>query len=176
MVHFIRGRRVMLDSDLARIYGVPTMRLNEQFKRNRERFPATYAYQLTREEFTALISQIAISKKGRGGRQKLPWVFTEHGAVMLACVLKSPVAVEASVRVVNAFFYLREQLAANAGLAQKFAELESRLNGHDESITELFEAIRLLLELPASKTRREIGFHVKELKEQAVKYRIGKRN
>jgi hypothetical protein len=176
LVHLIQGRRVMLDSDLARIYGVPTMRLNEQFKRNRERFPAHFAYQLTRQEVAGLISQNAISKKGRGGRQTLPWVFTEHGAVMLACVLRSPVAVEASVRVVNAFFYLREQLAANAGLAKKFAELENRLNGHDESLAELFEAIRMLLEPGTPKTQREIGFHVKELNEQAVKYRTKKRN
>jgi hypothetical protein len=78
-IHLIRGQRAMLDSDLAAIYGVPTMRLNEQFKRNRRRFPPDFAFQLTQEEFTDLISQIAISKKGRGGRRKLPWVFTEHG-------------------------------------------------------------------------------------------------
>ncbi|HZV34861.1 MAG TPA: ORF6N domain-containing protein [Verrucomicrobiae bacterium] len=171
MVHFIRGKRVMLDSDLDRIYGVSTMRLNEQFKRNRERFPDTFAYQLTRQEFATLTSQFAISRKGRGGRQSLPWVFTEHGAVMLACVLKSPVAVAASVRIVNAFFYLREQLSANADLAKKFAELENRLNGHDETIAELFEAIRLLLDPAAPKPQREIGFHAKE---NAVKYRIKK--
>src|SRR5437773_12532759 len=83
-IRLIRGQRVMLDSDLARIYGVSTMRLNEQFKRNRGRFPEDFAFQLTDEEFGALISQIAISKKGRGGRRTLPWVFTEHGALMLA--------------------------------------------------------------------------------------------
>jgi len=162
MVHFIRGRRVMLDSDLARIYGVSTMRLNEQFKRNHDRFPAGFAFQLTRQELTFLISQIAISKKGRGGRQKLPWVFTEHGAIMLACVLRSPIAVEASVRVVSAFVFIWEQIAGNTELARKFAELEKRMDGQDESIAALFEAIRQLLEPEAPKEKREIGFHVRE--------------
>jgi hypothetical protein len=168
MVHLVRGKRIMLDSDLARIYGVSTMRLNEQFKRNRERFPASFAFQLERQEFAGLISQIAITKKGRGGRQNLPWVFTEHGAIMLACVLRSPIAVEASVRVVSAFVYLREQIASNTKLAQKFAELEKRINGHDESIANLFEAIRLLLGLEKPTTQREIGFHIKE---RAPRYR-----
>src|SRR5580692_6768413 len=97
-IYFIRGQKVMLDSDLARIYGVSTMRLNEQFKRNRGRFPADFAFQLTRQEFANLISQIAISSS-HGGRRKLPHVFTEHGAVMLASILNSPVAIEAGVRV-----------------------------------------------------------------------------
>jgi hypothetical protein len=162
MVHLIRGRRVMLDSDLARIYGVSTTRLNEQFKRNQDRFPDSFAFQLTRQELTLLISQFAISKKGRGGRQKLPWVFTEHGAIMLACVLRSQIAVEASVRVVSAFVYLREQITGNAELARKFIELEKRLDGHDESIAALFEAIRQLLEPETPKPKREIGFHVRE--------------
>ena len=165
----IRGQRVMLDSDLARIYRVTTGRLNQALKRNSKRFPADFAFQLTRQELVALISQSVISKTGRGGRQTPPWVFTEHGAIMLASVLNSPVAVEASVRVVRAFVYLREQLAANKKLAQKFAELENRLDSQDESIATLFEAIRQLLE-PAEpgQPRREIGFHVKE---QAYSYR-----
>src|SRR5437016_11868030 len=90
-IYLLRGQRVMLDSDLAAIYGTSTMRLNEQFRRNRKRFPSDFAFQLTREEFTRLISQIAISKKGRGGRRKLPIAFTEHGAIMLASVLNSDV-------------------------------------------------------------------------------------
>lgn len=166
----IRGQRVMLDSDLARIYRVTTGRLNQALKRNSKRFPADFAFQLTRQELAALISQSVISKTGRGGRQTPPWVFTEHGAIMLASVLNSPVAVEASVRVVRAFVYLREQLASNKKIAQKFAELENRLNSQDESIATLFEAIRQLLE-PAEpgQPRREIGFHVKE---QAYSYRV----
>src|SRR5262245_17325132 len=166
----IRGQRVMLDSDLARIYGVTTIRLNEQFKRNRERFPEDFAFELTRQEFVHLISQIAISKSRRGGRRKLPWVFTEHGAIMLASVLSSPVAVQASVRVVRAFLYLREQLAVNKELAHKLAELEGRVGQHDHAIRELFEAIRQLIEPPAvEQPRREIGFHVRE---QAPPYRV----
>jgi hypothetical protein len=168
-IHFFRGQKVLLDSDLAGIYAVSTTRLNEQFKRNRGRFPGDFAFQLTQEEFRSLISQIAISKRGRGGRRKLPWVFTEHGAIMLASVLNSPVAVEASVRVVRAFVHLREMLANNKQLAVKFGELERRLDGHDEAIKTLFDAIRELLKPePPETPRGEIGFHVRE---QARKYR-----
>ena len=160
-IHLVRGQRVMLDSDLAAIYGVSTMRLNEQLRRNKKRFPSDFAFQLTREEFATLISQFAISKKGRGGRRKLPWVFTEHGAIMVASVLNSDIAVEASVRVVRAFVRLREMISANAELAAKFALLERRLDGHDEAIAQLFDAIRQLLAPPPEK-KREIGFHVRE--------------
>jgi hypothetical protein len=161
LIYLIRGQKVMLDSDLAEIYGVPTHRLNEQVQRNRDRFPEDFAFQLTRQEFTALISQIAISKKGRGGRRKLPRVFTEHGAIMLASVLNSPVAVQASVQVVRAFVRLREVLASNRELAQKLAELERKLEGHDVAIHNLFEAIRQLLKSPET-PRKQIGFQVKE--------------
>src|SRR5256886_3001123 len=160
-IYLVRGQRVMLDSDLAALYGTSTMRLNEQFRRNRQRFPEDFAFQLTSEEFKRLISQIAISKKGRGGRRKLPWVFTEHGAIMLASCLNSRIAVQASVRVVRAFVRLREMVAGNAALATKLAELERRLDSHDESIANLFEAIRQLLAQP-QKPKREIGFHVRE--------------
>src|SRR5688572_16226227 len=95
----IRGQRVMLDSDLARIYGVTTGQLNQALKRNLKRFPEDFAFQIGRQEFADLISQFVISKNGRGGRRTLPWVFTEHGAIMLASILNSPVAVDASVRV-----------------------------------------------------------------------------
>jgi len=166
----LRGQRVMLDSDLARIYGITTRRLNQQVKRNLGRFPVDFAFQLTREEFAELISHSAISKPSRGGRTKLPWVFTEHGAIMLASVLNSPIAVDASVRVVRAFVYLREQLLANRELARKFAELEKRLDAHDESIAALFEAIRRLLEPPSvEESKREIGFHLREV---APPYRV----
>ena len=164
----VRGLRVMLDSDLAKIYGVSTMRLNEQFKRNRGRFPSDFAFQLAPQEFAGLISQIAISKKGRGGRRKLPWVFTEHGALMLAGVLNSPIAVESSVRVVRAFVLMREQLAASKELAQKLSELESRVSGHDEAIQNLFEAIRQLIEPPLPEDRKQIGF----MREISPPYRV----
>jgi hypothetical protein len=165
----VRGLRVMLDSDLARIYGVTTIRLNEQFRRNLGRFPQDFAFQLTREEFTNLRSQFAISSL-HGGRRYLPWVFTEHGALMLATVLNSQIAVEASVRVVRAFVLMREQLAAHKELAQKLSELESRVSGHDESIQNLFEAIRQLVEPPLPEDRKQIGF----MRETAPPYRIRK--
>jgi ORF6N domain len=166
-IYPIRGQRVMLDSDLAEIYGTSTMRLNEQFRRNRQRFPKDFAFQLRREEFTNLISQNAISSS-HGGRRKLPWVFTEHGAIMLASVLNSQIAVQASVRVVRAFVRLREMVAANADLANKLKELERRLDSHDEAIVELFATLRRLLE-PEPKPKREIGFHVRE---RGVRYRV----
>ena len=144
------------------------MRLNEQFKRNSSRFPSDFAFQLTQQEFADLISQIAISKKGRGGRRKLPWVFTEHGALMLASVLNSPIAVETSVRMVRAFVLMREQLTANKELAQKLGELESRVSGHDEAIQNLFEAIRQLVEPPLPENRKQIGFK----RETAPPYRV----
>src|SRR5216110_984655 len=170
-IHFIRGQRVMLDSDLAAIYGTSTMRLNEQFKRNRTRFPDDFAFVLTREEFTNLISQNAISRS-HGGRRSLPVAFTEHGAIMLASVLNSDVAVQASVRVVRAFVKLREMVAANAQLAVKLEELERRLDSHDEAIVDLFAALKRLVEPPAPPKRREIGFHVRE---RSGRYRTKKR-
>lgn len=171
-IYLIRGQRIMLDSDLAAIYGTSTMRLNEQFRRNRKRFPDDFAFVLTREEFARLISQIAISKKGRGGRRKLPIAFTEHGAIMLASVLNSDVAVQASVRVVRAFVRLREMVSANAQLAAKLAELERRLDSHDEAIVDLFATLRRLLEPAEPTTKREIGFHVRE---RAARYRTKRR-
>ncbi len=162
-IHLVRGQRVMLDSDLAAMYGVSTMRLNEQFKRNRQRFPADFAFQLTPDEHTALISQFAISKKGRGGRRKLPWVFTEHGAIMLAAHLNSQRAVEMSVFVVRAFVQMREVLLGNKQLAAKLAALEERVGGHDAVIADLITAIRKLLEAPAEEQpKRAMGFHMRE--------------
>ncbi|KAF0171307.1 MAG: hypothetical protein FD161_4340 [Limisphaerales bacterium] len=157
----IRGQRVMLDSDLAALYGVTTGQLNQALKRNLDRFPADFAFQLERQEFATLISQSVISKTGRGGRQKLPWVFTEHGVVMLASVLNSPLAVTASVKIVRAFLLMREQLALHSVLAAKLSAIEQRLAGHDSEIADLFDALRGLLAQP-EKPRREIGFHVRE--------------
>jgi hypothetical protein len=168
LIYLVRGQKVMLDSDLAEIYGVPTHRLNEQVRRNISRFPSDFAFQLTRQEFANLISQIAISRQRHGGRRKLPYVFTEHGAIMLASVLNSPVAVEASVRVVRAFVRLREMLSSNRELAQKLAELERKFEGHDAALRNLFEAIRQLL-MPPKPSRHKIGFHVKE---RIAKYRV----
>ena len=166
-IHLIRGQRVMVDSDLAAIYAVTTKRLNEQLKRNRSRFPQDFAFQLTAKEFTNLKSQFATSSS-HGGKRKLPWVFTEHGAIMLASVLNSAIAIQASVRVVRAFVRLREMVAANAQLAAKLEELERRLDSHDEAIVDLFATLKRLLEPPQPPKRRAIGFHVRE---RAARYR-----
>jgi ORF6N domain len=171
-IYSLRGQRVMLDSDLAAIYGTSTMRLNEQFKRNRKRFPDDFAFVLTREEFTNLISQDAISRS-HGGRRTLPIAFTEHGAIMLASVLNSEIAIQASIRVVRAFVRLREMVAANAQLASKLAELERRLDSHDEAIVDLFATLKRLLEPPEPPKKREIGFHVRE---KAAHYRVQRRS
>jgi hypothetical protein len=171
-IYSLRGQRVMLDSDLAAIYGTSTMRLNEQFKRNRNRFPDDFAFVLTLEEFTNLISQDAISRS-HGGRRTLPIAFTEHGAIMLASVLNSEIAVQASIRVVRAFVRLREMVAANAQLASKLAELERRLDSHDEAIVDLFATLKRLLEPSEPPKRREIGFHVRE---KAARYRVRRRS
>jgi len=176
-IYLIRGQRVMLDSDLAAIYGVTTRRLNEQLRRNRSRFPDDFAFQLTAEEFKNMKSQIAtsslrsqfVTSSSHGGKRKLPWVFTEHGALMLASVLNSQIAVQASVRVVRAFVRLREMVVANVQLAAKLEQIERRLDSHDEAIVELFAALKRLLESPEPSRRREIGFHVRE---KTARYRV----
>ena len=170
MILTVRGLRVMLDSDLARIYNVTTKALNQALKRNSERFPDDFAFQLTAEELESLRSQIVTSKPGRGGRRYFPRVFTEHGAIMLASVLDSQRAVEMSVSVVRAFILMREQLAASKELAKKLSELEGRVCGHDEAIQNLFEAIRQLIEPPLPENRRQIGF----LRETKTPYRVDK--
>ena len=156
-----------MDSDLARIYGVATSRLNQQVKRNRERFPEDFMFRLTREEFKRLMLQIATSKQGRGGRRKMPYAFTEHGAIMAANVLNSARAVHMSVFVVRAFVKLRETLATNKILADKLSEMErklsSRLDIHEKAILQILSEIRKLMEpapQPVSPKRR-IGFHTR---------------
>jgi cell division septum initiation protein DivIVA len=153
----LRKQKIILDSALAQLYEVPVKRLNEQVKRNRERFPADFMFQLTQDEADSLRSQNATSK--RGGRRYLPYAFTEHGAIMAATVLNSERAVEMSVFVVRAFVRLREMLATNQQLAGKIDELERRLDTHDASIQELIEAIRELME-PAAPSGRTIGFQL----------------
>jgi ATP-dependent Clp protease ATP-binding subunit ClpA len=158
----LRGHRVILDSELAALYGVSSKRFNEQVRRNRERFPADFMFQLTIEELAALRSQIATLKRGRGQHRKyLPYAFTEHGAIMAATVLNSPRAVEMSVYVVRAFVHLRELLSSNRELALRFAELEARLDKkvtqHDQAIAAILSAIRQLMNPPRSKGR-PIGF------------------
>jgi hypothetical protein len=159
-IHVVRGRRVMLDADLARFYGVTTFNLNKAVARNRDRFPGDFAFKLTLEETKALIFQSGISSSGHGGARKPATVFTEQGVAMLAGVLHSPRAVAVSVAIVRAFVALRELLAGHRELAAKLAELEKKLEGHDAAIANLFEAMRQLLAPPSPVRKREIGFHV----------------
>jgi hypothetical protein len=151
----LRGHKVILDADLAELYGVTTARLNEQVKRNRERFPDDFMFRLTRPEFDNLMSQFATSSSRWGGRRKLPLVFTEHGAVMAANVLNSRVAVAASIQVVRAFVRLREILASHKDLARKLEELEKK---YDKKFQVVFEAIRQLMAAPPEPPKRHIGF------------------
>lgn len=136
----IRGVKVMLDEDLAELYGVETRRLNEQVKRNKERFPTDFMFQLSKKEFEDLKSQNATSNWG--GRRKLPYVFTEHGTVMLASVLKSKKAVQTNIQIVKAFVKLREIIASNKELAKRLDEMESK---YDKKFSEIFTAIRELM-------------------------------
>jgi hypothetical protein len=147
----IRGQRVMLDSDLALIYGVTTKRLNEQVRRNIDRFPADFGFQLLVKEIRILRSQIATSTWG--GRRYLPWAFTEHGALMLASVLSSPTAVHASIQGVRAFVRLREILGNHEDLVRRLNDLESRYDGQFKVV---FDAIRQLMN---PTPERRIGFH-----------------
>ncbi|MBI2841786.1 MAG: ORF6N domain-containing protein [Armatimonadetes bacterium] len=158
----LRGQRVILDSDLARLYGVSTGQFNQAVKRNLDRFPPDFMFQLTEEEHKSLRSQIVTLKAGRGQHRKyLPYAFTEHGAVMAASVLKTQRAVEVSVYVVRAFIQLRELLGTRTEIGRKLDELEQRLDGHGEQIKLILEAIQALIALPDPSDRR-IGFRSKQ--------------
>jgi len=155
----VRGEKVILDSDLAALYGVETRRLNEQVRRNIHKFPEDFMFQLSKEEYDGLKSQIATSSSGWGGRRKLPLVFTEHGALQAANVLNSPEANKMSVFIVRAFVRLREMLLSNEKLASKVDELERRVTDHDEILIELVREIRRLIDLPKpARRKRPIGF------------------
>jgi hypothetical protein len=169
-IRLFRGQKVLLDSDLAQLYGVTTGNLNKAVNRNRERFPEDFVFQLTAEEAQNLIFQIGRSK-GRGGRRHFPYAFTEQGVAMLSSVLQSERAVKINIAIMRAFVKLREMLETNRELARKFSELEQRVGKHDEEITAILEAIRQLI-APPKKARREIGFHVRE---KAPRYRVRKR-
>src|SRR3954468_20218153 len=177
-IHSIRRQRVMLDSDLARLYGVRTSQLNQAIKRNADRFPADFRFQLTKEEYANLISQIVISdsehaadqsdalnssqfvtssRKHRGAAY-LPWAFTEHGALMAATVLNSPRAVQMSLFVVRAFVQMREELQAHATVFKRLAEIDKKLVTHDVILRDVYEKLRPLLN-PPEVPRKELGFH-----------------
>ena len=159
-IHAIRGQRVVLDAELARLYGVPTFRLNEAVKRNVDRFPPDFRFQLTRDEADALKSQIAISKPGRGGRRTLPWAFNEHGSLMAATVLNSPQAVRMSIYVVRAFVQMREALATNQNVLRRLAEIDKTLLEHDAALRALWSKLRPLLAPPPEPPAKELGFHI----------------
>lgn len=188
--HF-RGEKVLLDFDLAALYRVATKALNQAVKRNRERFPDDFMFQLTTEEVLALRSQTVTSSLQATGHQKIvksrpqdvtsskthggaryrPYAFTEQGIAMLSSVLNSKRAVKVNIAIMRAFVKLRWVLETNRELARKFSELERRVDKHDEEIASILEAIRQLM-APPEKPRREIGFHVRE---NAPRYRATKR-
>jgi ORF6N domain len=153
----IRGHRVMLDVDLAEVYGTTTKALNQAVKRNRKRFPKDFTFQLTGRERKQVVTVCDHLRKLKYS-PTLPFAFTEHGAVMLASVLNSPRAVQASIAVVRAFIHLRQFVSARQKLALKLLELERRLGEHDDEIAALFEAIRQLMG-PPKKPAKPIGFH-----------------
>ena len=159
-IFVIRGHQVILDSDLAVLFGVPTHRLNEQIRRNLSRFPADFAFPLSPGETESLISQIAISKKGRGGRRKPPLVLTEHGVLMAANVLKSPRAVAMSLEVIRAFIRLRRAVHSTRSLRKKVAQLEaavkSRFERYDVDIASLFKTVEELLNGEPSDSSEEV--------------------
>jgi len=159
-IRFVREERVLLDFDLARLYGVSTGNLNKAVRRNRDRFPADFMFQLSAEETKSLIFQLGISK-GRGGRRHFPYAFTEQGVAMLSSVLNSERAVKVNIAIIRAFVKLRQTLETNRELSHKFSELEKRVDKHDEEIGAILEAIRQLM-APSEKPRCEIGFHVRE--------------
>ncbi len=166
----IRGQKVMIDTDLAELYGVTTKRFNEQVRRNQQRFPADFMFQLTEEEYASLRSQFATLNTGRGQHRKyLPYAFTEHGAIMAATILNSPHATEVSVYVVRAFVQLRELVASNKELALRLDELENKTDlmslkqetfEHNARVQlkQVIDTLRELMAPPAPPTKRSIGF------------------
>src|SRR5262249_49962722 len=189
-IRHLRGKKVLLDFDLAKLYSVATKALNQAVKRNRERFPDDFMFQLTTEEVLVLRSQTVTSNlkgaenqeitkdrsqsvtssKKHGGPRYRHYAFTEEGIAMLSSVLKSKRAVKVNIAIMRAFVKLRWALETNRQLARKFSELERRVDRHDEEIAAILEAIRQLM-TPAEKPRRQIGFHVLE---NAVEYRTQK--
>ena len=150
----LRGQAVILDSDLAALYGVTVKRLNEQVKRNQDRFPEDFVFQLTENEWKNLRSQSATSR-GHGGRRYMPFAFTEHGAIMAATVLNSPQAVTMSLAVVRAFVKLRRMAMSVEGIARKVNALEQK---YDKQFKVVFDAVRRLMAPPPEPTKRKIGF------------------
>jgi len=156
-IRLLRGEKVILDADLADLYGVATRVLVQAVKRNLERFPADFMFQLTREEFAVLRSQ-SVTSRGWGGRRYPPYAFTEQGVAMLAGLLKSPRAVQVNIEIMRAFVRMRRMLASHAGLKKKFLELEEK---YDSQFAMVFEALKQLM-APQEPKRRRIGFRQEE--------------
>ena len=176
-IQSVRGHRVILDSDLAAIYGVPTRAINQAVRRNEGRFPEDFMFRLTGDEAAEVFrlrSQTVILKAGRGQHRKyLPCAFTEHGALMAANILNSPRAVAMSVYVIRAFVKMREDLAANSAILRRLDEIDKTLLIHDVTLREVLQKLRPLLEPPSQPPKPEIGFHVKE---DAVPYRTRRKS
>ena len=179
VIRTIRGQKIILDSDLARIYGVPTKALNQAVKRNLKRFPDDFLFRLSVAELENLKSQIVTSSL-HGGRRKLPYAFTENGAVMAANVLNSPAAVRMSVFVVRAFVQMRDLLGGTKELAKQLADLEkkltARLDGHEVAIIEVLRRVMDILDPPPpppepERPKRRIGFHVEPEEKPVAKAR-----
>jgi len=160
VICFIRGEKVMLDRDLAELYGVETKMLNRAVKRNLKRFPPDFMFQLTVDEVDALRYQIGTSKKARGGRRYLPYVFTEQGVAMLSSVLNSERAMLVNIEIMRAFVKLRQILASNSELSRRLDELESK---YDHQFKVVFDAIRQLMSPPVA-NRKQIGFRLRSTK------------
>jgi hypothetical protein len=170
LIYLIRGQKVMLDSDLADLYGVENRALKQAVRRNRNRFPSDFMFELTKEENRALRSQNVILEPGRYSKY-LPFAFTEQGVAMLSTVLNSERGIEVNIAIMRVFVRLREMMATHKELALKLRELERRIQDHDEKIVAVFEAIRQLM-TPPETARKKIGF---EVKEQAGHYQRRKR-
>jgi hypothetical protein len=169
IIRTIRGLKVILDSDLAAVYGVPTFRFNEAVRRNLEKFPSDFLFQLSKEEFQVLTSQTAISKTGRGGRRSLPWAFTEYGALQAANILNSPQASAMSVYVIRAFIRMRDELAASAALEKRLAVIEKTLICHDTALRDVIQKMRPLLMPPNDPPKRKIGFHAEDEASKSIR-------
>ena len=157
MIYIVRGQKVMLDSDLATLYGVETRRLNEQVKRNIDRFPDDFMIQLTKEEYEALKSQIATSKKGRGGKQKLPMVFTENGLAMLSGVLNSKRAIQVNISIMRLFTKLRSFLLLERDLNERVGQLEKGTNKLFKIVFERLDNLEETVTTKIPKKRKKIG-------------------
>ena len=160
-IYIIRNKKVMLDRELAELYGVETGDLNQAVKRNLERFPEDFMFQLSKEEAKNWISQIVISNKERMGLRKMPYAFTEQGVAMLSSVLNSKIAIEVNIRIIRTFMELRDLIANNELIKQKIEELERKYQCHDQKFQIVFDAIRELLVPPPVKEKKPIGFHTK---------------